>query len=60
MQRCSADSVVNTANCTWNNEIVDRCIDAVLIGLQKVIYLINNGDGGNVLIETKRLIKISD
>ena len=60
MRRCSVDALVNSVNATWNNTSLDRCITNVFTRLEKVICLINEGDGGNDLVETKRGTKYSD
>ena len=54
------DALVNSVNATWNNTFYDRCITNVFARLEKVICLINEGDGGNDLVETKRGTKYSD
>ena len=60
MQRCSVDAHVNFVNETWSNSSLNRCISNIFIRLEKVICLVNEGDGGNDLVETKRGIKHSD
>ena len=60
MKRCSIDALVNTVNRTWNDDSLDRSINNVFIRLQKVLCLINEGDGGNNLVETKRGVKNKD
>jgi len=60
MRRCSIDALINSVNETWSNSSLTWCISNVFVSLKKVICLINEGDGGNDLVETKRGIKYSD
>ena len=60
MRRYHVDSLVNSVKETWNNHSLDRVISNVFKRLEKVICLINEGDGGNDLVESKRGIKHED
>jgi len=57
MKRCSIDALVNTVNLTWTDDSLDKSIKNVFLRLEKVICLINEGDGANDLVETKRGVK---
>ena len=54
MKRCSIDALVNTVNLTWTDDSLDKSIKNVFLRLEKVICLINEGEGANDLVETKR------
>ena len=57
MRRCHVDALVNSVIETWKNHSLDRVITNVFKRLEKVICLINEGDGGNDLVESKRGVK---
>lgn len=57
MQWCSFDAFVIMVNTAWNNMSIDKCICNVFISLEKFISFINDGDGGNDLVVTKRGIE---
>ena len=54
MKRCQTDALVRTVLDTWVNGFLDEIISKVFKRLEKVLCLINKGEGGNDLVETKR------
>lgn len=60
MRRCSVNTLVDSVIEIWNDSSLDRVISNVFTRLQIAVCLINTGDGGNDLVETKRGIKHAD
>ena len=54
MKRCQTDALVRTVLDTWVNGFLDETISKVFNRLEKVLGLINEDEGGNDLVETKR------
>ena len=58
MKRCQTDTLVRSVIDTWVNGCLDDVISKVFKRLKKVLCLINEGEGGNDLVETQRGPKI--
>ena len=58
MKRCHTDALVRSVMDTWVNGSLDDVISKVFKRLKKVLCLINEGEGGNDLVETQRGPKI--
>ena len=54
MKGCQTDALVRTLPDTWINGFLDKIILKVFKRLEKVLCLINEGQGSNDLVETKR------
>ena len=60
MKSYSVNALVNTVISTWRYRHLGPVIVKVFDCLEKVVILINEGEGGNDLVETKRGKKHAD
>ena len=54
MKRCRVKALFSTVMTTWDQGKLDRHITHVSKRLENVLCLINEGEGGNDLVELKR------
>ena len=54
MRRCNTGALISSVIETWETIEMSAITSKVFIKLKKVICLINNGNGGNDLIEDMR------
>ena len=57
MRRCNAESLCGTVMETWNGDALTGTIGKVFERLNNVLCLINDGNGSNDLVETKRGVR---
>ena len=60
MERHTVDALVNTVMAAWMEGDLDDIIPKVYDRIKRVLVLINEGKGGNDLVETKRGIAHDD
>ena len=53
-KHCHVEALVSTVMTTWDEGKLDRQITNVFKRLEKLLCLINEGEGGNDLVELKR------
>ena len=53
VKRCQTDVLLRTVISTWVNGFLDEIITKVFKRLEKILCVINEGEGGNDLVETK-------
>ena len=54
MKRCHVESLVSTVITAWGEGKLDWQITNLFKRIEKVLYLINEGEGGNDLVESNR------
>ena len=60
MKRYTVDALVNTVMAAWTEGDLDDVITKVFDRIKRVLVLINEGKGGNDLVETKRGVAHDD
>ena len=60
MKRYTVDALVNTVMAAWTEGDLDDSITKVFDRIKRVLVLINEGNGANDLVETKRGVAHDD